>query len=270
MARAAAWSSGVRSIWKTRPGAIAIPKRVGNPANVAIGQRISDDSITLVRDSGKVLPLKEGGVVKNVHFLHQVFHRGGQERQSVLVIVICDNARAQDGRILEREIRARRPDANVVYVDPRVNAHGADDVLHAVDMARAVVVAVYIVPSAARSRGVARGGKHPSSLPDSTSALFARILGRAAEKTAVLAMGNPYLADDFPAIQNYICTFSNVTVSEISAARALFGEIPMKGQMPVNLSSAGLQTPRGSQPAQVAKVKLPLPASAGRSTLPIH
>lgn len=248
----------------------AIAKRVGNPANVAIGQRISDDSITLVRDTGKVLPLKEGGVVKNVHFLHQVFHRSGQERQSVLVIVICDNAQAQDGHVLEREIRARRPDANVVYVDPRVTAHGADEVLHAVDMARAVVVAVYIVPSAARSRGVARGGKHPSSLPDSTSALFARILGRAAEKTAVLAMGNPYLADDFPAIQNYICTFSNVTVSEISAARALFGEIPMKGQMPVNLSIAGLQTPTGSRPAQVAKVKLPLPAAAGRSTLPIH
>lgn len=248
----------------------AIPKRVGNPANVAIGQRISDDSITLVRDSGKVLPLKEGGAVKNVHFLHQVFHRGGQERESMLVIVICDNVGAQDGRVLEREIRARRPDANVVYVDPRVSAHGADEVLHTVDMARAVVVAVYIVPSAARSRGVARGGKHPSSLPDSTSALFARILGRAAEKTAVLAMGNPYLADDFPAIRNYICTFSNVTVSEISAARALFGEIPMKGQMPVNLSVAGLQTPRASQAAEVAKIKLPLPAAAGRSTLPIH
>jgi beta-N-acetylhexosaminidase len=256
---------------KTRVVDVAtIAKRVGTPSNVAIGQRISDESITLVRDSGKVLPLKEGGVVKNVHFLHQVFHRSGQERQSVLVIVICDNARTQDGRVLEHEIRVRRPDANVVYVDPRVNAHGTDEVLHAVDMARTVVVAVYIVPSAARSRGVARGGKHPSSLPDSTSALFARILGRAAEKTAVLAMGNPYLADDFPGIQNYICTFSNVTVSEISAARALFGEIPMHGQMPVNLSIAGLRTARGSQPAQVAKVKLPLPDSAGRSPLPIH
>ena len=83
--------------------------------------------------------------------------------------------------------------------------------------ARAVVVAVYIVPSAARSRKVARGEKHPASLPAPTSALLERILDRAAEKTVVLAMGNPYLADDFPAIQNYICTFSNVTVSEISA-----------------------------------------------------
>jgi beta-N-acetylhexosaminidase len=156
--------------------------------------------------------------------------------------MLCDNTRAEDGRVLEHEIHARMPDAKVVYVDPRVALRRTKAVLEAVDLARAVVVAVYIVPSAARSRKLGRGGKHPASLPDSTSALFEKILGRASQKTAVLAMGNPYLTDDFPAIQNYICTFSNVTVSEISAARALFGEIPMSGHMPVNLSVPGLRT----------------------------
>ena len=130
-------------------------------------------------------------------------------------------------------------------------------VLKAVDQARAVVVAVYIVPSAARSRKLGRSGKHPASLPDSTSALLEKILGRAGEKTAVLAMGNPYLTDDFPAIQNYICTFSNVTVSEISAARALFGEIPMSGRMPVTLSNARAQVEEPSLPVPVANVTLP-------------
>ena len=70
-------------------------------------------------------------------------------------------------------------------------------------------------------------------------------------------MGNPYLTDDFPAIQNYICTFSNVTVSEVSAARALFGEIPMSGQMPVSLSGPSVQTQSVSQPAQLATLSLP-------------
>ena len=65
------------------------------------------------------------------------------------MIVLCDNVRAEDGRVLEHEILSRMPDAKVVYVDPRV-AHGrADGVLKAVDQAGAVVVAVYIVPSAA-------------------------------------------------------------------------------------------------------------------------
>ena len=232
----------------------AISKLVGSPANVAIGQRISDDSITLVRDNGKLLPLRQGASVKNAAFVRR---RGTHDLQAVLVIVLCDNVRADDGRVLEHEIRAHIPDANVVYVDPRVAPSRAGNVLAAVDRARAVVVAVYIVPSAARSRMLGRTGKHPASLPDSTSALFEKILGRAGEKTAVLAMGNPYLTDDFPAIQNYICTFSNVTVSEISAARALFGELPMHGQMPVNLSGVRVQTAGASRPAPVATLTLP-------------
>jgi beta-N-acetylhexosaminidase len=223
------------NLHKTRLVDVAtISRLVGNPANVALSQRISDDSITLVRDTGKLLPLGRGRSDKNTLLPHQ---RRGQTRLPVLAVVICDSVRAEDGRVLEHEILSRMPDANVVYVDPRIGHGRADKLLEAVDQAKVVIVAVYIVPSAARSRKVARGGKHPSSLPDSTNSLFERILGHAAEKTVVLAMGNPYLVDDFPAIQNYICTFSNVTVSEVSAARALFGEIPMPGQMPVNRTS---------------------------------
>jgi len=48
-----------------------------------------------------------------------------------------------------------------------------------------------------------------------------------------------------------------VTVSEISAARALFGEIPMHGQMPVNLSGLRVQTASALRPAQVATATLP-------------
>src|SRR5579863_5558209 len=73
----------------------AIPKLVGSPANVATGQRISDASVTLVRDNGKLLPLSRGASVKKV-VLRQ---RGGP-----LVVVICDNIRAEDGRVLEHEI----------------------------------------------------------------------------------------------------------------------------------------------------------------------
>ena len=234
----------------------AIPKLVGSPANLAVGQRISDASITLVRNNRKLLPLKGSASVQNVA-LHRAHQRARQEFEGTLVIVVCDSVRAEDGHVLEHEIKARTPDAKVIYVDPRVALSRTKAVLEAVDHARAVVVAVYIVPSAARSRKLGRGGKHPSSLPDSTSTLFDKILARAGDKTAVLAMGNPYLTDDFPAIQNYICTFSNATVSEVSAARALFGEIPMSGHMPVNLAIAAVQTQPVSQPARDVSLGLP-------------
>lgn len=51
----------------------------------------------------------------------------------------------------------------------------------------------------------------------------------------VVAMGNPYLARDFPDVQNYLCTFSNAQVSELSAAKALFGEIEIHGHLPVTI-----------------------------------
>ena len=213
----------------------AIPKLVGNPQSIATGQRISDAAITLVRDNGKMLPLREERFDNRVRVAYKA-----KAQPPLLVIILCDNLRAEDGRVLEHQILKRAPAATVVYVDPRVAAARSADVLDATDRAQQVVVAVYVVPSAARTRTVARGQKNSASLPDSTAALLSGILARAAKKTAVLAMGTPYLIDDFPAIENYICAFSNATVSEISAARALFGEIPSPGHLPVNISNASV------------------------------
>jgi len=231
----------------------AIPQLVGSPENVAVGQRISDASITLVRDNGKLLPLRNAQPGKSLPVLYQPL----KSPLALLVIILCDNARADDGRVLEREIRKRAPDVRVVYVDPRVAAARSDGVLWGVDRAQQVVVAVYVVPSAARMRTVARGQKNSASLPDSTAKLLREILARATEKTAVLAMGTPYLTEDFPTIQNYICTFSNATVSEISAARALFGEIPSPGHLPVNISNTSVPSAKIGQSPHFVNSGLP-------------
>jgi beta-N-acetylhexosaminidase len=213
----------------------AIRRLVGSPENVAEGQHISDESITLVRDNGMLLPLRSKRAEEHILILYQRV-----SPSPPALVILCDHLRAEDGHVLEREVRDRLPDAAVIYVDPRVEAARYASVLRAVDAAPQVIVAVYVVPSAARTRTVARGQKNTASLPDSTAHLLHSILARAASKTAVLAMGTPYLTENFPAIQNYICTFSNATVSEVSAARALFGEIRFSGHLPVNIRSASL------------------------------
>jgi beta-N-acetylhexosaminidase len=181
-----------------------------------------------------------------------VVHQQTKHSSSLLLVILCDSVRSEDGRVLARQIRERAPDARVIYVDPRVEVARAGAVLRAADRAQQIVVAVYVVPSAARMRTVARGQKHSASLPDSTSNLLNGILARASEKTVVLAMGTPYLTEDFPTIENYICTFSNARVSEISAAKALFGEIPIRGHLPVTLTSATATEPRPVRPALAA------------------
>ena len=213
----------------------AIPRLVGSPENLAEGQHISDESITLVRDNGKLLPLRSKRADKQLLVLYQRV-----KAVPATLVILCDHLRAEDGHVLEHEVRERIPDVDVIYVDPRVAAARHESVMRSIDAAREVIVAVYVVPSWARTRTVALGQKNTASLPDSTANLLHSILSRAAAKTAVLAMGNPYLTEDFPTIQNYICTFSNATVSEVSAARALFGEIRFSGHLPVNIRSASL------------------------------
>ncbi len=229
----------------------AIPKLVGNPENAIVGQRISDASVTLVRDKGNLLPLRTAGGDKALPVAHQQI----KHSSSLLLVILCDSVRSEDGRVLARQVRDRAPDASVIYVDPRVEVARSKGVLRATDRAQHVVVAVYVVPSAARMRTVARGQKHSASLPDSTSNLLNGILSRASEKTVVLAMGTPYLTEDFPAIQNYVCTFSNARVSEISAAKALFGEIPIRGHLPVTLSNATVPEPGPAQAVQPASLR---------------
>jgi beta-N-acetylhexosaminidase len=232
----------------------ALSTVIGRPENLALGQQISDDALTLVRDNDKVLPLKKMGTIVG----GLPYQRAEEVQNRVVVVVLSEDVRTEAGHTLQHEIRARVPDANVIYVDTRIADAMSDEVLKAIDQAQAVVAAVYVVPSAGKIVKADSGGlKNSVSLSDASGALLQKILDRAAEKTVVLAMGNPYLAQDFPAVQNYICTFSNETVSEVSAGKALFGEIAFRGHLPVSIPNiaqrgAGIERPAvngGSQNA---------------------
>ena len=226
-----------------------IANAVGKPQNIAFGEKVADSAITLVRDNGKVLPLKSKGTVK----AGLPYMTKEETHNQVLAILFSDDVRTDSGRAFGREFRVRIPDARVIYVDPRFAGGMTDEGLKAVDEAQTVVAAVYLIPTA---------GKVGNSvgMADASGALLQQLLDHAAEKTAVVAMGNPYLASDFPKIENYMCTFSNATVSELSAIKALFGEIPIRGHLPVTIPNvaqrgAGLEPPApvangGSEHAQ--------------------
>ncbi len=227
----------------------ALPEIVGKPENLALAQQIADDAVTLVRDNGKVLPLKQSGTVKNGLPYQQV----EEVHNRVVAVVLSEDVRTESGRALERALKARVPDANVIYVDPRIAAAMSEAILNAVDQAQVVIAAVYVVPTAGKAMQGVNGLTNSVSLNDASGALLQAILDRAAAKTAVLAMGNPYVAQDFPAIQNYLCTFSNAGISEISAVKALFGEIAIRGHLPVSIPNIAQRGAGIERPAQIAE-----------------
>jgi beta-N-acetylhexosaminidase len=234
---------GALGLNKTRTVDVtAIATAVGKPENIAFGQQVANSAITLVRDNGKVLPLKSKGTTQ----AGLPYMTKEETHNQVVVVLFSDDVRTESGRAFGREFRSRIPDARVIYVDPRIAAGMSDDVLKAVDEAQTVVAAVYVIPTA---------GKVGNSvaMADATGALLQQVLDHAAAKTAVVAMGNPYLASDFPKIENYMCTFSNASVSEIAAIKALFGEIPIRGHLPVSIPSVAQRGAGLGRPAQAAK-----------------
>jgi beta-N-acetylhexosaminidase len=226
----------------------AISEEVGKPQNMTFGQEMADEAVTLVRDNNKTLPLKSVGTPKG----GLPYMTTEETHNHVVVVVFSDDVRGDSGHSLGRQIRARVPDANVMYVDPRVAAGMSDEVLKAVEQAQVVVAAVYVIPTAGKVASAQGGLKNSVSLADATGTLLNQVLERAAEKTVVVAMGNPYLAGDFPAIQTYMCTFSNAIISEISAAKALFGEIAIRGHLPVSIPNVAQRGAGIDRPARVA------------------
>jgi beta-N-acetylhexosaminidase len=178
-----------------------------------------------VRDDAEVLPLEAappaaGGL--------PYLTAAAPTRNRLVTVVLSRDVSGPWGRVLGREMRQRVPDANVVVVDPRTAGGASEEILHAVEEAEAVVVAAFVAPEPGEAEAGAGQG-------DPMGRLLEQILDRAADKTVVVAAGSPYVAQAFPGIRSYLCTFSSAAVSETSAVRALFGEIPTRGRLPVTI-----------------------------------
>jgi len=233
---------------------------VARPENLATGQRIADQAITLVRDNGTVIPLQAAGIAGRTfsgtpkpELPYQSLTEVGNR---LVAVILSEDMRTDSGRMLEHQILARVPDARIIYADARSAAGMKASLSDAVDAAEHVIVAAFVVPVAGKAlRGTGGALKNTVSIDNATGSLLTAILDRAVARTVVLAMGNPYLIKDFPAIQNYVCAFSNATVSETAAVEAIFGEIPISGHLPITIPGVasrgeGLQRPARPNPTQ--------------------
>src|SRR5438309_9354799 len=217
----------------------ALDSKVGVPLNVSLAQEMADAAITLVRQNGAALPIKRTGTTDS----RLPYQTLGEVRNQLLVVIVSDDVRLEAGRVLERQIKMRVLDADVIYTDEQLAAVMSLDIVRAAGEAAKIVVAVYASPTAGKMIRTNSGVRNSLSLGGDSISLLLQILRSQVQKTILVAMGNPYLAKDFPEVQNYLCTFSAVPVSEVSAAKALFGEIEIRGHLPVGIPGIA---PRGA------------------------
>lgn len=219
---------------------------VGKPESFELAQEIADHAVTLVRDDNHLLPLlrstndtasqSEKGTSQTTH-AYQDQAGGGQAANlgaagPLLAILFVDDIHGDNGRMLERQIKSRVPTAKVIFMDSRSAALEGEGILALVPQYQRVIAAVYSVPQPGQV-----GADHTNgmSMKATSGTVLQGVLDAAQDRTVAVAMGSPYTILDFPGIKSYLCTYSTVSTSEVAAAKALFGEMPIHGKLPVTL-----------------------------------
>jgi beta-N-acetylhexosaminidase len=227
----------------------AVNEIVAQPASLATAQEIADKAVTLVRDNRRALPLKS--TAKGTKLPPNPYQPVAATRNNTVLLIFTDDSRSDSGRVLDHELRTRIPDARVYYIDARVAAGITQPVLAAVQESQVVIAAVYEFPVPGNVVRTPEGAAvNAIAVQASSATLLRQVLRSAAEKAIVVAVGSPYTAAQLPEVQTYLCTFSSGHVSELSAVKAMFGEIPMTGHLPVtipNIAGRGTGLTGGAQ-----------------------
>lgn len=192
-----------------------VQQYVGRQSSYALAEEVAEHAITLVRDNNHLLPLKR------------------DDGTSTLAVLFVSDPHSDDGRMLEHQIHARLPGATVVYVDPHSASVEAGGIAAMLPRFTRVIAAIYAVPEPGQAG--AQTSLNASAATVTPGTILEQVLSAAADRTVVLAMGSPYPILNYPTIRSYVCAFSSVSTSERAMVRALFGEIPIQGKLPVTL-----------------------------------
>ena len=171
----------------------------------AQAQRVADEALTLVRNDNGAFPFRNP--------------------ENSCVVALSEGRFSQEGRRLGDEVRKRNPKIRFFLLDPSADEAVAADVVQKTASCESVAVAAFVTVGAYHGN-VALPGVFPDLVTQLTSAQA---------PVTLIALGNPYLLKAFPKVAAYIAAFSPVPVSEAATVKALFGEIPITGHMPVSI-----------------------------------
>lgn len=192
---------------KRRVGLHGLSRVVNDPALQEQAQRMADAAVTLVRDCSGVVPFD----LQTLRSLH--------------VVMVLSRGPGEETGAFEAALRARFDDVTFDRVSVSTSDGEWSNALEKARQAERAVCAIF-------ARVVT--GTGTVGLPEKLGERL-NDLSHAVRAVVGIAFGSPYVIQGFPDMPGYLCTFSNADVSQIAAVKALFGEIPVKGKLPVTL-----------------------------------
>jgi beta-N-acetylhexosaminidase len=180
---------------------------VGDSAHLALAQQAANRSITVVRDSSHMLPLRLSANSK------------------VLSVTVARRTDLAAGQVFNATLARLAPATRTEFVmsdDPAVNY---PRLAAMADSADVTVVSSYV----GQSWNVTSVDA-PQAFADWVASLVAK--GR---KVVVVSFGNPYLLSQIPSVPTYVVGWDGANASQQSAAQVITGLLPASGHLPITI-----------------------------------
>jgi beta-glucosidase-like glycosyl hydrolase/CubicO group peptidase (beta-lactamase class C family) len=205
----------------------ALNKNFGKVEWQKEAQDISDRGVTLLRDTPHRLPLD------------------GTKPTRALLVSLYSDPEPYPGEDLERELRQRVDALTALRADTKFAKAGNLN-LPAPDTYDVAILALFVKVS---------DRKGNVDLPAEQAALADQIY-KTGKPVVTVGFGSPYLVEHFPQAETWLAAFGISDVAQISIARALFGEIRVRGHLPVTVPGVDMKAGFGIEvPADPMKVE---------------
>jgi len=184
-----------------------LDRKIATKEHLEHADRMFEDSITLVKNDGSVLPLS------------------AEDQKIAIFSMSSDPGGYFDGRYFVREAGERNPEFFHFYADAYTGDEFLQEGMEKVSEADVIVFALF---------SSLRAWKDSVDL-DLRHIELVRNAAASDTPVVVISFGSPYFLKHFPEVDSYLCAYRWSPQAQKAAVKALFGEIEIKGKLPVSL-----------------------------------
>ncbi len=183
-----------------------ISKIVGSPGFKSLAMKMANDAVTLVKNERHLIPWPYD---KNL---------------TPVVLNIYDETPSGD-QVFAAEVKKRFEMTQAYTIGDFSDSRSLEQMAHNLDTTHVILAALYVN---------IKSGKGRANLPEQVTE-FLKNLHRQGYPVVAISFGNPYVFTQIPEVDAYLCAYGRQENLQKAAAQALFGEIDIRGKLPVTI-----------------------------------
>lgn len=184
----------------------SLPKAIASKEYLEQAARTFESAVTLVKNEENIVPLSSG-------------------KKLAVLSLSSDAGEYFAGRVFVSNVLRSRPGSFAFYADPDTGRERFEEARTKAAEADVIIIALFSTVRAHKG-SVGLEAQHVE---------FIKELAAGEKPLVVISFGSPYLLRNFPDVEAYLCAYRNAPAAHEAAAKAIFGEIEVRGKLPVSI-----------------------------------